>query len=258
MRMMETLWQPIDFVDWVHRLRNCDIEDSVKELRDFNCDWEPYDETEVFEDSLNGSRISINMTPVKKRLNESVHYFSMDASMLEVTLNDRTSMTSHNQQEDVNACLTQIEIAAKTLNKLCQRYGNHDTKPIVESLTKMQDIVETLKNLFQSKDFNESEDASSINSADNTVIEMSNDVRNVLRKKGPSECKEGSTNIVNNVGKSEIDDKSNIEDDSEDHSSRMQSSSLTKSSLRSNVVLDAKTAGSPQKNVRFVDKTSRR
>lgn len=249
MRMMETLWQSTDFLDWIYRLRNCDIEDSIKELRNFDCDWEPYDETEVFEDSLNNSRISINMTPVKKQLNESVHQFSMDALMLEATMNDHTSIM-HDQQEDINACLTQIEVAAKTLNKLCHRYQNHDIKPIVESLTKMQDIIDSLKNIFQSKDSSECEDmsANSINSANNTVIDMSNDIKNIFRNKDINECKEKDNVSVDNISNNNVD-KLATESDTENCLSNM---SPKKSSMRNNM-LDTNT-GNAQKNVRFIDK----
>ncbi|EFN88098.1 Kinesin-like protein KIF14 [Harpegnathos saltator] len=243
-RMMETLLQPMDFLDWVHHLRNCDIEDSMKELRDLDGDWEPYDETEVFEDSLNNSRISINIAPMKKEMNESVHQFSMDESMLEATLHDQTSIiTSHNQQEDINVCLTQIEVATKTLNKLCHQYQTYNTTPIVQSLTKMQDVVETLKNIFQSKDLNECEEMStnSISSANDTVIEISN-IQNIIQKEN-LEYKEKSTNSIDNAessDKTEGDAKSYLN----------QNTLPTKSNVQNNVALDAKAANVP-KNVRF-------
>ncbi|KAL6267376.1 hypothetical protein P5V15_000451 [Pogonomyrmex californicus] len=249
--IMETLWQPMDFIDWIYRLRNCDIEDSIKELQNFDCDWEPYDETEIFEDSLNSSRISINITPVKRQLiNESVHQVSMDSSMLEATLN-QTSII-HDQQEDVNACLTQIEVAAKTLNKLCHRSQNHDTKPIVESLTRLHDIIESLKTIFQSKDSSECEDisASSINSANNTVIDMSNDIKNLFNK-DINECKERSTNLIDNTSNNNVN-KLTIEDDIENCLKR--DMSPKKSNMKNNAVQDTK-AENTQKNVRFIDKT---
>lgn len=249
---IETLLQPMDFLNWVHRLRNCDIEDSMKELREFDCDWEPYNETEVFEDSLNSSRISINIAPVKKQLNESVHQFSMDGSMLEATLHDQTSIiTSHNQQEDINACLTQIEVATKTLNKLCHQYQTYSTKPIVESLTKMQDIVEILKNILQNKDLSECEDMStnSISSSNDTVIHMSNDIKNIFQEENLIDCKEKSTNSTDNANSSEINKTKG------DVKSCLisQNTSLTKSSMQNSTVLDAKAANT-QKNVKF-DKT---
>ncbi|XP_032677493.1 kinesin-like protein KIF14 isoform X2 [Odontomachus brunneus] len=232
---METFLQPIDFLNWIHRLRNCDIEDSMKELRDFDCNWEPYNETEVFEDSLNSSRISINIAPVKKQLNESVHQFSMDGSMLEATLHDQTSIiTSHNQQDDINACLTQIEVATKTLNKLCHQYQTYNTKPIVESLIKMQDVVEILKNVLQNKDLSECKDMStiSISSANDTVINMTNDIKNISQKENLIECKEKNTNSADNANPNEI---SKTKDDV-----KSQNTSLTKSSLQNSTMLDAK------------------
>ncbi|XP_071633102.1 uncharacterized protein Neb isoform X2 [Temnothorax longispinosus] len=261
---METLLPATDFLNWIYRLRNCDdIQDSMKELWHSSYKWESY-ETEVFEDSLNNSRISINMTPVKKQLNKSIH---LDKLMLETTLNDTSMMPD--QQEDVNACLTQIEVAAKTLNKLCRRYQN-DTKPIVESLAKMQDIIECLKNIFQSKDPSECEDvsASSINSNNDTVIDMLNDVKNLSRfhSKETNECKEKDTvsvdSINNDIDKlatkdnaencinNDIIDKLATKDNAENCSSHI---SPKKSSMRNNM-LDTKD-GNVQKNVRFTNKT---
>lgn len=247
---MEMLWQATDFLNWIYRLKNCDdIKDSMKELYHSDCKWESY-ETEVFEDSLNNSRISINMTPVKKQLNRSIH---LDQLILETTMNEHTSIM-HDQQEELNACLTQIEVAAKTLNKLCrQKYQNHDTKPIVESLAKMQDIIELLKNILQSKNSSECEDvsANSINSANNTVIDMSNDVKNILtlHNKNTNECKEKDISIDsisnNDVGKLAA------KDDAENCLSY--DKSPKKSSMRNNM-LDTKN-GNAQKNVRFIDKT---
>lgn len=249
-RMMETLLQPMNFLDWVHRLRNCDNEDSLKELRDFDCDWEPYDETEVFEDSLNSSRISINIAPVKKQLNESMHQFSMDESMLEATLHDQTAIiTSHNQQEDINACLTQIEVATKTLNKLCHQYETYNTEPIVQSLTKMQDVIEILKNILRSKDLSDCEEIStnSISSANNTVIDVSNGVKNIFQKKDPIAYEEKSTNLIDDSDASEINE---TESNKSVKSCLSQNTSPTKSNLRNNTVLGAKSVNA-QKNVRF-------
>lgn len=242
---MEMLWRATDFLDWIYRLKNCDdIKNSIKELYHSDYKWESY-ETEVFEDSLNNSRISINMTPVKKQLNRSIH---LDQLILETTMNEHTSIM-HDQQEEVNACLTQIEVAAKTLNKLCRQ--NHETKPIVESLVKMQDIIEFLKNILQNNS-SEFEDvsANSINSANNTVIDMSNDVKNILslHNKNTNECKEKDISIDsisnNDVGKLVA------KDDAENCLSY--DISPKKSSMRSHM-LDTKNANA-QKNVRFIDK----
>ncbi|XP_012228838.1 kinesin-like protein KIF14 isoform X1 [Linepithema humile] len=254
-RMMEALLQPIVFLNWVHRLRNCDIESSIKELENFDSYWESYDETEVFEDSLNGSKISINMTPVKKQLNESIHQFSMDTSMFEATFSDQTSVT-YDQQEDVNACLVQIEVAAKTLNKLCHRYQKLDTKPIIESLSKMQDIIETLKGIFQSTESSECEDTSgtSINSANNTVIDMTIDIKNIFQSKDKtSECEERHETSMNNVSNVNNEVKPLKMENFKNSASR--NMSPKKPSIHDNV-LDAKTR-SAQKNVKFFNKTNR-
>lgn len=247
---LETLWQPTNFLDWIYRLRNCDIEDLIKELRRKG-KWEFHGNgsTEIFEDSLNNSKISINMTPVKRQLNESIH-FSMDASMLETTMYDHTSIM-HDQQKDVNACLTQIEVAAKTLNKLCRRYQNNNIEQIVESLGKMQDIIESLKSILQNKDSSESEDvsANSINSANNTVIDMSSDIKSIFKNKDTNECKDKDAFSIDSISNNDVD-KSTTGGDTENCSSHM---SPKKSSMRNNV-LDMKTEN-VQKNVRFTNKT---
>lgn len=248
---MEMLWQATDFLNWIYRLKNCDdIKDSMEELCHSNYKWESY-ETEVFEDSLNNSRISINMTPVKKQLNRSIH---LDQLILETTMNEHTSIM-HDQQEEVNACLTQIEVAAKTLNKLCRQYQNHDTKPIVESLTRMQDIIEFLKNILQNKNSSECEDlsANSINSPNNTVIDMSNDVKNILSQlhnKDSNECKERDSISLDSISNNDVS-KLTAKDDAENCLSH--DISPKKSSMRNNM-LDTKN-GNVQKNVRFIDKT---
>lgn len=251
-RMMEALLQPTVFLDWVHRLRNCDTENSIKELENFDCNWESYDETEVFEDSLNGSKISINMTPVKKQLNESINQFSMDTSMFEATLNDQS--VTYDQQEDVNACLIQIEVAAKTLNKLCHRYEKLDTKPIIESLSKMQDIIETLKEIFQSTESSECEDTSgnSINSANNTVIDVTSDIKNIFQSKDTSKCEEKYATSIDNANTINNEVKPSKVEIKDSASCNL---SPKKPSIRDNV-LDAKTR-SAKKNVKFINKINR-
>lgn len=246
---METLWKATDFLNWIYRVRSCDdIKDSIKELLDADYKWDSYG-TEIFEDSLNSSRISINMTPVKKQLNKSIQ---LDKLLLEETMNDTSIM--HDQQEDVNACLTQIEVATKTLNKLCRRYQNHDTKPIVESLVKMQNIVEFLKNIFQSKDSSECENVSenSINSANNTVIDMSNDIKNILSQvcnKDKNKCKEEDIS-TDSISNNDVD-KLATKDDAKNYLLN-HNSSPKKSSMRNMLDMKDETA---QKNVRFTDKT---
>lgn len=153
--MKETFWQPMRFLDWVHHLRDYDIEDSIKELCTSEETWEPYENTETFEDSLNNSRISINMTPVKKHLNESLQ-LSLDTSVLETTLNNQTFDISKDQ-ETINTCLFQIELAIKTIRKLCNK--NSEIQSIPESLNNIESIIcnlrETLKIANISKCTNE-------------------------------------------------------------------------------------------------------
>jgi len=246
--MIETLWQPIDFLDWMDRLRNCDVKDAIKELRVFDCDWESYEtnETKVFKDS-NNSRISINITPVKKQLNESIHQFSMDTSMLEVTLNDQSSVM-HDQRDDMNACVTQIEVATKTLNKLCYRYQYHDTKSIVESLAKMQNIIETLKSILQNKNSSEDGSVNSTNSINDTVIDIT---KNIFQNENTKEClMQKDIKSVDIAGNSDTDKALTKKDDIKNCPS--QNASPTNSNIQNNVTLDAKIINF-QKNVRFID-----
>lgn len=239
----------MDFLDWMDRLRSCDVKDVITDLRDFDYEWEPYDETELFKDSSSNGRISINITPVKKQLNESIHQFSMDTSMLEATLDDQLSMM-HDQQDDVNACLTQIEVATKTLNKLCHRCQHYDSKTIVESLAKMQNIVETLKGILQSKDSSDCTDpsASTISSANNTVIDMTNDTKNTSRNENTKDCKEKDTKPIDIVSNSNTD-----KSPTKENGIKNSPVSPKKSDIRNSVTLDTKSINS-QKSVRFNDK----
>jgi len=250
--MIETLWQPIDFLDWMDRLRNCDVEDAIKELRVFNYDWESYEtnETKVSKDSSNNNRISINITPVKKQLNESIHQFSMDTSMLEVTLNDQSSVM-HDQRDDMNACVTQIEVATKTLNKLCYRYQYHDTKPIVESLAKMQNIIETLKSILQSKDSSEDVSANSTSSINNTIIDITNDTKNIFQNDTKECSMQKDIKSVDITSNSDIDKAITKKDNIKNCPS--QNASPKNSNIQNNVTLDAKIINF-QKTVRFIDK----
>jgi len=229
----------------------------MKELENFDCNWESYDETKVPEDFLNTSKISINMTPVKKQLNESIHQFSMDSSMLEATLN-QTSVT-YDEQKDVNACLIQIELAAKTLNKLCHRYQKHDTKPIIESLSKMQDIVETLKDIFRSTELNKSEDTSenSINStANNTVIDITNDIKNIFQSKDIRECKEKHAISISNVDDDSNDNKVKPLKVENVKNLTSRNTSPKKSGIRHDDTLYVKTRSAQKKFFDFNNKTN--
>ncbi|XP_017882196.1 kinesin-like protein KIF14 [Ceratina calcarata] len=143
--MSETFWQPMRFLDWVHRLRDYDIEDSIKELCTSEATWEPYENTETFEDSLNSSRISINMTPVKRHLNESLQQLSLDATVIE---NQAVDMSR--DEKTINGCLAQMEHAARTLQALCTK--NTEMQLVTESLNNMQSIIDRLRETLESID----------------------------------------------------------------------------------------------------------
>lgn len=145
--MKETLWQPMRFLDWVHRLRDYDIEDSIRELCTTSDEaWETYENTETFEDSLNSSRISINMTPVKKHLNESLQQLSLDTTVLENAFVNQTIDCSK-EQETVSSCLAQIELASKTLRKVCDE--NDKIGVVTESLNNIQSIINRLRETLE-------------------------------------------------------------------------------------------------------------
>ena len=177
-RMLETFWQPMHFLDWIHRLRDHEIEDSIKELRNSEDHWEPYDDSEIIEDSLNTSRISINITPVKKQLNDNFHQLSMESSILERTVaNETTESTLDKRREDIAKCLQVIEDASKTLSRLCHEHESRETSgQVTKSLDKVHSIIRNLKNILDSKtscDNNEESDTPNNSGFNNTVIENS-------------------------------------------------------------------------------------
>ncbi|XP_031365434.1 kinesin-like protein KIF14 isoform X2 [Apis dorsata] len=169
--MKETFWQPMRFLDWVHHLRDYDIEDSIKELYTSEETWESYENTETFEDSLNNSRISINMTPVKKHLNESLQ-LSLDTSLLGTTLNNQTFDISKDQ-ETINTCLLQIELAIKTIRKLCSK--NSEIQSIPESLNNMESIICSLREILEIENISKctNENVISIQNFNGSTIENS-------------------------------------------------------------------------------------
>ncbi|XP_044595120.1 kinesin-like protein KIF14 isoform X2 [Cotesia glomerata] len=173
-RMLETVWQPENFLDWVRRLRDFDNEDTIKELVD--CDgtnWEMFDESEMPEDSLDMSRISVNLTPVKRQLNESFHQLSMNGSFLDSTIDKTTDSAVLRRYEDMDACLLQIEVAAKTLGKLCHQYESRETSgEVTKSLDKVRNVVSTLRETFNSL-HKTNDNSTNIESSNNTVIENS-------------------------------------------------------------------------------------
>lgn len=170
--MKETFWQPMRFLDWVHRLRDYDIEDSIKELCTSEETWESYENTETFEDSLNNSRISINMTPVKKHLNESLQQLSLDTSVLGSTLINQTFDISKDQ-ETINTCLIQMELATKTLRKIHSK--NSGIQSVMESLDNMQSIICSLRETLEIEDTNKYSNESIISNQNfsNNVTENS-------------------------------------------------------------------------------------
>ncbi|XP_012148737.2 kinesin family member nebbish isoform X4 [Megachile rotundata] len=201
--MKETFWEPMRFLEWVHRLRDYDIEDSIKELYTSEEVWEQYENTETFEDSLNNSRISINMTPVKKHLNESLQQFSLETSVLENTYNDQ-NIDSSKEQEIINSCLIQIELATKTLRKLCDR--NNGVQLITESLNNMQSIISNLREALEVKNFGE-DTIETINSTQNcSVIEK---CENVLPEASNAESVTPTkSTLCNNIKTDKIAQKS--------------------------------------------------
>lgn len=170
--MKETFWQPMRFLDWVHRLRDYDIEDSMKELSTSDEIWETYENTETFEDSLNTSRISINMTPVKKHLNESLQQLSLDTSILGSTLTNQTFDISK-EQETIYMCITQMELATKTLRKICNR--NSGIQSVAEFLNNIQSIIYNLRDALEMKDMSKhtNESIGSIQNVSSSIIENS-------------------------------------------------------------------------------------
>ncbi|XP_043259230.1 kinesin-like protein KIF14 [Colletes gigas] len=172
--MKETFWEPMRFLDWVHHLRDYDIEDSIKELCTTSDEtWEAYENTETFEDSLNSSRISINITPVKKHLNESLQQLTFETSFLGNTFVNQTFDNSK-EQETINTCLTQMELTAKTLRRLCARNDRIET--VTESLNEMQNIIDRLRETLEVRNLSEytNESANCVqNCDDSTVIEKS-------------------------------------------------------------------------------------
>jgi len=125
----------------------------------------------------------------------------------------------------------------------------------------MQDIIEFLKNTLHSKDSSECEDTStnSINSANNTVIDMSNDIKSNLSqlhkdKQHTNEYKEKDTISIDNISNNDIDKAATkLATKSDAENCLSHNMSPKKSSIRNNM-LDMKD-GNTQKNVRFTDKT---
>ncbi|XP_035740888.1 kinesin-like protein KIF14 isoform X2 [Vespa mandarinia] len=221
----ETLWEPMRFLDWVHQLRDYDIENSLKELQNSENDWIPFDNTETFDDSLNNSRISINLTPVKKHLNESFQQLSMDTSMHDSMTQEEVSESQ--QRKNVNTYLMQIERATQSLSKLCQQCESPEiNNTISDSLDRVQNIIVDIRSMLLVKNLKDSknESVSSTGSVNNTVIER-------------IDCTNTVQFVNNDIPKEDI--KLNA--------------SPVKSNLRNNNITHPKNGNIP-KSVRFTDK----
>lgn len=177
--MVESLWQPLRFLDWIHRLRDHELEHSIKELQDCEDKWEPFEDSDIVPDSLYSSRISINMTPVKKQLNESLSQFSIDASFLDGSMADQTSESVvQKRRDDIHQCLIQMELASKTLKGLCHQYESREVSgKVTQALDKVNAIMQQLKVTLEEKAPTEASSAesvmSNVSNPDNTVIENS-------------------------------------------------------------------------------------
>ncbi|XP_014214321.1 kinesin-like protein KIF14 isoform X3 [Copidosoma floridanum] len=177
--MLETLWQPMRFLDWIRQLRDHELEHSIKELQDAEDKWEPFDDSDIMPDSLCSSRISINMTPVKKQLNESLSQFSIDTSFLDCSVADRTNESVFlKRRDDIHQCFIQIEIASKTLKGLCHQYESREVSgKITQALDQVNSVMQDLKDLFREKSPPENSVAeimaSDVGDPENTVIENS-------------------------------------------------------------------------------------
>lgn len=178
--MIESLWQPMRFLDWIHRLRDHELEHSIKELQDSEDKWEPFEDSDIVPDSLYSSRISINMTPVKKQLNESLSQFSIDASFLDGSIADQTTESViQKRRDDIQQCLIQMELAAKTLKGLCHQYESREVSgKVTQALDKVNVIMHHLKVTLEEKPATESHteaEESSVSTPESTVIEKSSD-----------------------------------------------------------------------------------
>lgn len=141
------------FLDWIHRLRDFDNEDTIKELLNYDENWEPFESDSTLpEYTLDSSRISVNLTPVKKQLNESLHQLSMNNSFLDISADKTADTIVAKRQDDMNACLMQMELATKTLGKLCHQYESRKTSgEVTKSLDKVKILINTLRNVLDSK-----------------------------------------------------------------------------------------------------------
>ncbi|XP_011493839.1 PREDICTED: kinesin-like protein KIF14 [Ceratosolen solmsi marchali] len=188
--MVESLWQPIRFLDWIHQLRDHELEHSIKELQDSDDKWEPFEESDIVQDSLYCSRISVNMTPVKRQLNESLSQFSVDASFLDSSTVDCTSESIvQKRRDDIHQCLIQMELASKTLKGLCHQYESREISgKVTQALDKVHIILQHLKTILEVK-------AVPMGSVDNQISIVSN-VNNTMIDKAEADKSGQSLDIL--------------------------------------------------------------
>lgn len=143
-RMLEALCEPMRFLDWVHRLRDNEAESTINYFLESTDNWEAFEESQFGEDSLDTSRISINLTPIKRHLNESLLQLSMNGSLFESGEDPQDSAASR-RRGDMKACLLQMEIAAKTLDKLCHDESPEISREVTKSLSSITTSLNYLK-----------------------------------------------------------------------------------------------------------------
>ena len=167
------------FLEWIHKLRDHELEHSIRDLQDSDDKWEPFEDSNIIPDSLYCSRISVNMTPVKKQLNESLSQFSIDASFLDGSFADQTAdSVIQKRRDDIHQCLIQMDLASKTLKGLCHQYESREVSgKVTQALDKVNAIMQQLKVTLEEKSAAESSSvesvASNVSDHDNTVIENS-------------------------------------------------------------------------------------
>uniref|UniRef100_A0ABD2W0C7 Kinesin motor domain-containing protein n=1 Tax=Trichogramma kaykai TaxID=54128 RepID=A0ABD2W0C7_9HYME len=151
--MVESLWKPMRFLDWMHRLRDHELEHSIRELQDSKDKWEPFEDSDIVPDSLYDSRISVNITPVKRQLNESLSQFSVDASFLDDSLADKTTESIvQKRRDDMHQCIIQMELASKTLKGLCNQYESQDVSlKVSKALSKIGDTLKYIQDSLEEK-----------------------------------------------------------------------------------------------------------
>ena len=170
--MVESLWEPMRFLEWIHHLRDHELEHSIRELQDSEDKWEPFEDSDIVPDSLYSSRISINMTPVKRQLNESLSQFSIDASFLDGSMIDQTTESLlQKRRDDIHQCLIQMELASKTLKGLCHQYESREVSgKVTQALDKVNSIIKGIKSTLEEKQAESSNSTNASERQDNTTV----------------------------------------------------------------------------------------